>query len=233
MSTTGVGDAELLQHVDDDFSKRRGSPKRTLWLKGRALFLSDLTLVDMSQGGAFAHNLFAGEIQQEPETTRVTPFHEAHSTRITGRTHIDGGDNRFYNNVFVGPADLGVYDDVARPVQTGGNVFLNGASPTEGASDPLVAAKFAPGLELTETSGHLRLRVRVDPVWEQDRERRLVTTELLGRAEVTGLPYEQPDGSALQIDTDYGGRSRNAGNPFPGPFARPALEDATAPVWPK
>lgn len=197
------------------------------------LFLSDLALVDMSQGGAFAHNLFGGDIQQEPETTRVTPFHEAHSTRIAGRTHIEGGDNRFYNNVFVGSADLDAYNDVERPVHTGGNVFLDGATPMAEAPNPIVADDVAAGLELLRKGGALHLQFRVAPAWKQERQRTLVTTELLGRAEVTDLPYEQPDGSALRIDADYRGQNRDASDPFPGPFSLPTIEEGLVIVWPK
>ena len=45
-----------------------------------------------------------------------------------------------------------------------------------------------------------------------------MTTELLGKAKIPNLPYENPDGSPLAIDTDYFGKKRDAGNPFPGPF---------------
>ncbi|MFB6271536.1 MAG: right-handed parallel beta-helix repeat-containing protein [Salinibacter sp.] len=197
------------------------------------IFLSDTALMDRSQGGAFAHNLFAGDIQQKPETTRATPFHEPHSTRIAGRTHIDGGDNRFYNNLFVASADLDAYDDVGRPMHMGGNVFLAGATPAASAQNPIVANDFEPSLDLIEKSGALQLKVRVDSAWKQDRQRKRVDTELLGNAEVTNLPYEQPDGSALQIDADYVGQRRDASNPFPGPFVLPKVEDGIVNVWPK
>jgi alpha-N-arabinofuranosidase len=202
------------------------------------ILLSDTALLDRSQGGAFAHNLFAGNLQQKPETTRATPFHEAHSTRIAGRTHIEGGDNRFYNNLFVASADLAVYDDVGRPMHVDGNVFLHGATPTENAANPIVVDDFDPRLELIEKSGALWLKFRMDPDWKEERKRKLVNTERLERAEVTNLPYEQPDGGALQIDADYLGHSRNASNPFPGPFALPTIEDevvkedAVVKVWP-
>jgi hypothetical protein len=32
------------------------------------------------------------------------------------------------------------------------------------------------------------------------------------------LPYENADGTALKLDTDYFGKKRNDGKPFPGPF---------------
>ena len=49
----------------------------------------------------------------------------------------------------------------------------------------------------------------------------LVTTGLLGKTVVAGLPYEQPDGSPLCVNSDYFGRSRDKANPTPGPFQNP------------
>jgi alpha-L-arabinofuranosidase len=48
------------------------------------LFLSATSLLDMSQGGAYAHNLFAGRITNRPEPDRETPYHPAHSHRGGG-----------------------------------------------------------------------------------------------------------------------------------------------------
>jgi len=197
------------------------------------LFLSARALVDMSQGGAFAHNLFAGEIQQEPETTRTTPFHEAHSTRLAGRSDIEGGDNRFHNNIFVDSAGLDAYDDAKRPVQTKGNVFLDGAAPMEEAPNPIVDEDAAPGLGLSSENGTVQFRLRVDPGWRRKGAQILVTTEILGRAEATDLPYERRDGRGLKIDADYRDRGRDTSTPFPGPFTLPGIEDGGVTVWPK
>ena len=57
----------------------------------------------------------------------------------------------------------------------------------------------------------------------------MVTTELLGKARIPNLPYEQPDGSPYSIDTDYFGKRRDKENPFPGPFAKP--EESGKQIW--
>jgi len=61
------------------------------------LFLSANALLDWSEGGAYAHNLFAGRIVHRPELRRETPYHPAHSTTVAGLQNIQGGDDRFYN----------------------------------------------------------------------------------------------------------------------------------------
>jgi hypothetical protein len=69
------------------------------------LFLSPASLLDMSEGGAYMHNLFNGTIVSAPEFSRQTPYHPAHSTTVAGLSNVHGGDCRFYNNLFVGPGE--------------------------------------------------------------------------------------------------------------------------------
>ena len=60
----------------------------------------------------------------------------------------------------------------------------------------------------------------------------MITTDLLGKASIPDLPYEQPDGSPYRIDSDYFGNSRNPSNPAPGPFASPPADRPRLKVWP-
>lgn len=48
-----------------------------------------------------------------------------------------------------------------------------------------------------------------------------VTTELLGRTQVSGWLYVNPNGSPLKMDTDYFGKGRSESNPSAGPFENP------------
>jgi alpha-N-arabinofuranosidase len=185
------------------------------------LFLSPIALFDMSQGGAYAHNLFAGRIVLRPELGRETPFHPAHSTRVAGLRNIEGGDSRFFNNIFVGYDGLATYDQAALPVQMSGNVFLKGARPSTHEPAALVMAAFDPEIERVERKDGVYLHITLDQTWAQGQSRQLVTTERLSTTKVPNLPYTQRDGSAYRIDTDYLGQARNASNPFPGPFERP------------
>ena len=66
------------------------------------LFLSRWSVKDMSSGGAYVHNFFAGRIANCTEHQRYTPYHVPHGTAVYGVSNILGGDNRFFNNVFVG-----------------------------------------------------------------------------------------------------------------------------------
>ena len=69
------------------------------------LFLSPMNFRNMSQGGAFVHNLFAGRFVVRSEITRTTPYHFPHEAAMAGYSNITGGDDRYYNNIFLGDND--------------------------------------------------------------------------------------------------------------------------------
>ncbi|MGD0733012.1 MAG: right-handed parallel beta-helix repeat-containing protein, partial [Terracidiphilus sp.] len=155
------------------------------------LFLSAVSLRDASQGGAYAHNLFAGSVERLRFDGRQTPYLKAHSTAVAGYHDNPPGDSRFYNNLFEGPADLSVYDNATLPVWMDGNVFLHGAKPSKYEKDPLANADFDLGIRLEMKAGEVELGMRFDQVLASKRTRPEVTTALLGKAVISDLPYEQ------------------------------------------
>jgi alpha-N-arabinofuranosidase len=197
------------------------------------LMLSERALFDMSEGGAYAHNLFAGAIMPRPELTRETPYHPAHSTEVAGLANIQGGDNRFHNNIFAGHNGLVDYDNAALPVQMSGNVFLNGAQPSAHEAEPLVREDFDPEIQLVEDGTNLNLHINLDKTWGTAKTRAPIATELLGRATIPDLPYVQPDDTPIRIDRDFFGKQRNAENPFPGPFEFPEGGEQVLKVAPR
>lgn len=70
------------------------------------LFLSSISVWDMSEGGAYVHNLMTGKIDNWYDMGRRIPYMESHATAIAGMTITQGGDNRFFNNIFVGQSTL-------------------------------------------------------------------------------------------------------------------------------
>jgi len=195
------------------------------------IFLSPTTLLDMSEGGAYVHNLMAGRIVPRTELSRSTPFHKPHSTEVAALRNIVGGDDRFYNNVFVERADLSQYDEARLPVWMDGNVFLKGAKPSKHEKDPLVKPEFDPAPKLVEKFDGVCMSVTFDKAWAAERTRKLVTTELLGIATIPNLPYERRDGTPIRVNTDYFGKSRNETNPTPGPFEDIGTGPLVRRVW--
>ena len=63
--------------------------------------LSPFSLDLYSAGGAFAYNLVAGKLVVNTVLNRAVPYHYPHSTAVSGTAFIVGGDDRFFNNVFV------------------------------------------------------------------------------------------------------------------------------------
>lgn len=208
------------------------------------IFLSPTNLSDMSEGGAYAHNLFAGRISSWPELGRFTPFHRAHSTAVAGHSNIRGGDDRFFNNIFVGdgPAKveasnsdrftgfgLWVYNTREFPLRTGGNIYCNGARPYAREKAPLILADY-PRPRLEEKSGRVELVLRPDEAF-RGISTTLVGTELLGQTRIAVLNYENADGTPLRIDSDYYGKTRKAAQPNVGPFEFKEGQSPSMSVW--
>ena len=232
--------------TDDLFVEVNHGP----FLVDNNLFLSEISVRDWSQGGAYAHNLMTGKIFSRPVLNRSTPYHAAHSTELLGLSKIQGGDNRFYNNILVGdgepPADiqhgnrtstdriggfgLWVYDTRGYPVQMGGNVHYHGSRPYSKELDPLILSDLDPKPNIVEEKGRVFLRMSASRELRRAVTTR-VTTERLGQAAIPELGFENSDGSSLIIDTDYFGKSRSATAPSPGPFEEPDLGNLKLRVW--
>jgi alpha-N-arabinofuranosidase len=189
-----------------------------------------------SQGIAAVHNLITGPIQNMRSDTRATPYHRAHSTELAGMHQDaaanDSGDHRLYNNLFVAPCNLHALDNSSLPCFAAGNVFTKGTQPSKFEADALLKPDFDPGVKLWQRADGWYLDLTLDPSWNAEQVRKLVTTELLGKAKVPGCAFENADGSPLRIDTDYFGRKRNEQNPFPGPFELVRGGHQILKVWP-
>jgi alpha-N-arabinofuranosidase len=201
------------------------------------LFLSRNRSVGLnSQGVAFAHNLILGPLAFARGDKRATPFQTAHATEIAGMypaANGDSGDCRFYNNLFVAPAKLSAMDNVTLPCFAADNVFTEGTQPSKFDAEPLLLPDFDTGVRLEQKADGWYLTLAEDKSWRDAAKRKLVTTELLGKAKVPDCTYENGDGSPLILATDYFGKKRNRKNPFPGPFEETAAAGKQEiKVWP-
>jgi alpha-N-arabinofuranosidase len=195
------------------------------------LLLSRGSQLIVSRGGAFAHNLIAGTLRLVDFDARLTPFHQAHSTELAGLTNNPSGDMRYYNNIFAQRADFSAYDKARLPVAFGGNVFLKGATSCGRETTPLLKLDFDPEIKLIEKPTGWFLEITLEKEWAREQTRKLVTTQLLGKALVTGLPFENADGSPLSVSRDYLASPRVKANPFPGPFEPSNSGEQSFKVW--
>lgn len=196
------------------------------YLVDNNIFASRINLYDMSQGGAYVHNLFMGKTYIYKELTRYTPFHLPHSTEVAGFSVIPNGDNRFYNNLFTpvipenadkirGKYGLSGYDNVQYPMFVDGNVYYNQALPYKEEKHNYILSDFNPNVVIEDKGEKVFISFSLP-------EQNVVATEImdtkkLGKAKFPRQSYEQPDGTPIVIDTDYSGGKRN-GTPEPGPF---------------
>lgn len=215
------------------------------------IFGSKLNLSDMSQGGAYVHNLFVGKILVRKEMSRYTPFHLPHSTEIAGFSVISSGDNRFYNNLFMpvipenaakigGTYGLSGYDDsqslttggnihyTQYPMDVNGNSYYNQSVPHKNEKQNIVLADFNPNVFIEDKGKEVFITFSFSEPSGIITE--IIDTKKLGKARLPKQSYEQPDGSPITIDTDYLGAERS-NQPKPGPFESVEKGDNRMRVW--
>ena len=200
------------------------------------LLLSVQSIREFSDGGAFVHNLFAGNINRGDDS-RYTPYHLAHSTEVKGISTITNGDHRFYNNLFVGRENekvnygLAVYNSVQWPIYAENNLFYWHAKPTEKSLNNQVDVLFNPNLLLEERVDGIYLSLEVEQNSFPSLKTYPINPQRLGKVRLTGYPYEAANGDALSIDKDYGGNKRDSQSPVVGPFERLSVKKNTFKVW--
>ena len=74
------------------------------YLVDNNIFASDYNFDNIAQGGAYLHNLCCGTMRREDVLDRSTPYHFPHTTEVAGTTVVYSGDDRIYQNVFLGGA---------------------------------------------------------------------------------------------------------------------------------
>ncbi len=223
----------LLHHnspCEDIFCEMQHGP---LLIANNLLLSPGRSFLINSKGLAIVHNLIVGPISCTPFDGRNTPYHPPHATAIAGLHNAPGGDHRVYNNVFTAPASAKGFDNAQLEMWAAGNVFTKNTSPSKFDQHPLLKPEFDPAVKLTEKADGWYLEMNADPKWATEQSRQPVTTALLGKAKVPNLPYENPDGSPLKLDTDYFGNPRAANHPFPGPFEITKDGQQEFKVWPR
>jgi hypothetical protein len=224
------------------------------------IFLSETSLRNFAQGGAFIHNLFAGKMLHEPILNRFTPYHFPHSTQVAGLMTILGGDDRFLNNIFVGNESsetskekygLTIYDDypvetdnwlvgknvdeyakIKLPLYISSNLYLNGAKPYMKETDSKVNNTLKPEISIEEKGNAAFLQITTDESFNLV-NCKTVNTQNLGFAFQPESPFENPDGSPLKFTSDYFEMERSESNPTVGPFKALKAGKNVFKIWDK
>ena len=173
------------------------------------IFGSPFNLWDMSDGGAFVHNLFLGKIRFQPEPSRYTPYHLPHSTEVAGISIIIGGDDRFYNNVFLpsrladgekiaGSYGLADYAKAGYPVTAGGNAYFAPAQPFP--ADTLGGVRQRPEEEVVIEETADGVFIVLPDVELPTAGAGIVRGDELGQTVLAKTGYENPDGSSVKSE---------------------------------
>ena len=207
----------MYDNTDDFFTEVNFGPL----LVDNNIMLSPISISDWGMGNAYVHNLIGGVINSKPDGRHV-PYHLPHSTEVMGITSIQGGDSRYYNNIFLpvhaAEKNLGLESYAARkfPVAADGNVYYNEAVPLKGERRYMGRNDRKYTVKVTRQADGTLLEWVVDDAIIQIAAAP-VTTGSLGKTVIPRMAFEHPDGSPLRIDTDYLGRPRGP-QPVCGPF---------------
>ncbi len=211
------------------------------YLVDNNILLSKLALRDDSKGGAFVHNLIGGRVQTETHL-RETPYHLPHSTEVVGLDTNVGGDNRYYNNIFIGGIEAPKYDNSALiysglkaynhaelPMFVDRNVYLNGANVYQ-FEKHFLELDYDPRITIIEEDKNVFLSMKFDERIIEFKNP-FIYSEFLGKAMLANQGYVNPDGSSLKISSDYWGEKRKKRNPTAGPFENPISGQVKLKVW--
>ncbi len=218
--------------TDDIFMEVNHGP----FLIENNIMLSPISVRDWSEGGAFVHNLIAGNIELRPQG-RETPFMFPHSTEVAGLKTTKCGDNRYYNNIFAGgvkeerfsKSGLGIYANAEFPMFVDGNVYVNGARVFESEENKLALTEDMK-IQIKEEQNEVFISMNwIESITKMKNQ--VISSEQLGKALVSNQDFTKPDGSPVTIDYDYFGKKRDNRNPTAGPFENPGKGKISLKVW--
>ena len=176
-----------------------------------------------------------------PEPNRFTPYFLPHSTDVAALTTILSGDDRFFNNIFVGTggkdnhdgranAGLEIYDNAKLPVFISDNLYYFGAKPSSKDQNALIDTEFDPVLRIEEKNDGLYLQFALNQLY-YSRKVKIITTEILGKARIPKAKFDNSDGTPLSVERDYSDNKRTEQNNLPGPFVNLNGDKITLKVW--
>lgn len=208
------------------------------------IFGSEHTLNNAAQGGAYIHNLFCGYITRYDTLDRSTPYHYNHSTDIMGTAPVYGGDDRFYQNIFVGGNDDGIYGtehyngyptsmeeyiqrvaangkgDIEtfkcerQPAYINNNIYLNGAAAFDRENNCSKSNMGSAAVVNYDGSLYLEIDIPEDISAEYTK---IINTHSLAIPRISESPFESPNGEDIVLDIDILNEKRS-NTPFPGPI---------------
>lgn len=218
------------------------------YLVDNNIFTSPYCFDNAAQGGAYVHNLCCGFLNQYPVLNRSTPYHLPHSTDVLGTVPVYGGDDRWYQNLFVGGTEqerfygTARYDGAAVSLEEYIQRFLGlGHGDVEQYEmvkqpayiDGNVYLKGAKAFDrennrwMDDSDPEVRLVDEGEEVFLEITlpgemfgvKTRVITSRTLGMTRLSEARFENTDGSDLVLKYDLTGAKRGE-NPVAGPLEK-------------
>lgn len=209
------------------------------------ILASEYSLDNISQGGAYINNLICGKMNHKKVLNRSTQYHLPHSTKIAGFSLIYGGDDRFYNNIFIGRnsiegvgtshyknyttslseyiekvhkknGDVEEFAAIEQPVYINKNAYFNGAEAFEQEKAKLIDKNFDPKFNIIEKGDEVYISCEL-PESFQDISSEIHSTATLPRVRIVDAEFESPDGSNVILNTDFLDKHKDEKSPL-GPI---------------
>lgn len=222
------------------------------------ILTADYALDNHAQGGAYINNIIRGHMEHRKMLDRSTPYHEPHSTDIKGFAPVYGGDDRWYNNIFIGEegieevgtdhyngytasleeyiesmhdttgSDHGAFNKVEQPVYINQNVYLNGAAPFD-REEKNVVSNHNPEFKIIDEGKKVYIEINLPDNFESLKGD-IHSTHTLERVRLTDVEFENPDGSAVVLDTDLL-KNKKEGQSVLGPLTQLKAGKNRIKVW--
>jgi len=185
---------------------------------------------DWSDGNIYAHNLFVGtHLEQVISRDRnFVPYYKPHTTEVAGRGVATLRFKKWHNNIFIGgpkrpdgdgyTATHNIYLDEAVPFSCEGKESIVDATKSD-----FLCKKEDGAWILSLTLGEKVAQARAA----------FVSSRFIGKIPLAEMYMEHPDGSPLDISSDYFGRAIAPEHVKPGPFQNIRAGKNEFVVWPR
>ncbi|MBF0813574.1 right-handed parallel beta-helix repeat-containing protein [Staphylococcus saprophyticus] len=194
------------------------------------ILTADYALDNHAQGGAYVNNIINGEIVHRLMLDRATPYHVPHSTLIAGFAPVYGGDDRFYNNIFIGKEDVPnvgteIYNGyntslsefkeavakeegdhesfhkIKQPVYIEDNAYLNKANQFNRENRNFTDESVNPDLSIIEEGNDVYLNISLPESFIEFKGK-VYNTETLPKVRIVDADFEDENGNSLTLNTD-------------------------------
>ncbi len=202
------------------------------------ILTAEYAIDNHAQGGAYINNLVFGKMVHRKMLNRSTQYHLPHSTDVKGFALVYGGDDRFYNNIFIGrdgidgsgtshyngyttsleeyisevhkeEGDLNTFEKVEQPAYINCNAYYNGAKPFDREKKLLENESFNPDVTIIEADKSVFLKITLPQDFES-MECNVHNTNTLARTRISDAHFENPDETPYKLDTDFLGNKKDS-----------------------